>query len=233
MRALGLINARGGSKGVPRKNVRSLAGKPLIAYSIEAGLAASSIARLVVSTEDDEIAKLARCAGAEVPFCRPAELASDSAIQIDVVRHAILALEAEGDRFDLIVILQPTCPTRTPADIDATVQLVIDDPETDSAISVTEVGGYHPKTYYRRDGPDTIVSPIVASDGAGVLRQDFEKVYWRNGAVYVTRADVVMRERSLYGKRTRAHVMPPGRSFNIDSSFDWALTEAWLTRSQA
>ncbi|WP_349371506.1 acylneuraminate cytidylyltransferase family protein [Salinarimonas sp.] len=226
MRTLALVNARGGSKGVPRKNVRPLAGRPLIAWSIEAGLGAARVTSLVVSTDDAEIAEVARASGARVPFTRPADLATDTAIQIDVVRHAVAALEAAGERYDAIVILQPTCPLRRAEDIDGALAL-LEESGADSVISVCDVGGRHPLTCYRADAAGRL-SPLLPSDTRGVLRQQFGQVLWRNGAVYAMRRDVVMNRGSLYGDVTLGYIMPEERSFNIDSLFDWRLTEAYL-----
>lgn len=226
MKVLGLINARGGSKGVPRKNVRKLAGKPLIVWSIEAALSAKRIDSIVVSTDDEEIAAVARAAGARVPFMRPAELATDRALQIDSVRHAVSMLEQVGENYDAIVILQPTCPLRLPLDIDESVS-ILEETEADSVISVCEIGGRHPITCYQRE-PNGEVSPILPADERGVLRQEFGSVFWRNGAIYVVRRDIVMEMGSLYGDRTFGYLMPEDRSFNIDSIFDWNLTEAYL-----
>lgn len=147
MRCLGLINARGGSKGIPGKNIKLLNGRPLIAYSIEAGLAASRISRVVVSTDSTEIAEVARQHGADVPFMRPLGLASDTALQLDAIRHAVSVLEAEGDFYDVIVLLQPTCPLRTYLDVDKAVDLM-EKSAADTVISVMQVHGQHPLTMY-------------------------------------------------------------------------------------
>jgi CMP-N-acetylneuraminic acid synthetase len=226
MRVLGLINARGGSKSVPRKNIKPLLGKPLIVYSIEVGLAAKRIDRLVVSTDDGEIAGIARAAGADVPFLRPAELATDTALQIDAIRHAIASLEAEGDRFDAVAILQPTCPLRLPEDIDGALDMM-ERTQADTVITVCEVQGYHPLTMYTSDAAGRL-SPLFEANRAGVLRQEFPTVLWRNGAIYGIRRDVVMQQGTLYGDRTVGFAMPAERSANIDEPIDWIITEALL-----
>lgn len=226
MRTLALVNARGGSKGVPRKNVRVLAGQPLIAWSIKAALSAARITSVVVSTDDTEIAEVARSYGARVPFSRPDHLASDTALQIDVVRHAVATLEGAGETYDAIVILQPTCPLRRAEDIDGALAL-LEDSGADSVISVCDVGGRHPRTYYLSESGGRL-SPLMSSDHRGVLRQNFEPTFWRNGAIYAMKRDVPMVLGSLYGAVTNGYVMPEERSFNIDSLFDWRLTEAYL-----
>lgn len=226
MRCLGLINARGGSKGIPGKNIKPLLGKPLIVYSIEAGLAARSLARVVVSTDDPQIAQVAKAAGADIPFMRPAELATDKALQIDAIRHALLALEAEGDVYDAVAILQPTCPLRLAEDIDGAVETMVRT-GVDTVISVMEVHGQHPLTMYTADS-DGALSPLLEANRAGVLRQEFPEVLWRNGAVYVIRRDVVVNDRTLYGAKVGGYVMPDERSSNIDEPIDWVITEALL-----
>jgi CMP-N,N'-diacetyllegionaminic acid synthase len=225
-RVLGLINARGGSKGIPRKNIRHLNGKPLIAYAILSGLEATSVDRVVVSTDDREIAGVARDYGADTPFMRPPELASDKALQIDAVRHAIEQLAMDGDNYDVVVILQPTCPLRTAADIDGAISLMRAS-QADTVISVTEVTGQHPLTMYTMES-DGHLSPLLASSRAGVLRQEFRPIWWRNGAIYAINKPVVMKDRSLYGGRVVGYPMPAERSVNIDEPLDWIIAEAML-----
>ncbi|MFN4164158.1 MAG: cytidylyltransferase domain-containing protein [Ferrovibrio sp.] len=226
MRCLGLINARGGSKGIPGKNIKPLLGKPLVAYSIEAGLVATRIDRVVVSTDSPEIAAVARQYGAEVPFMRPAELATDKALQIDAIRHAILKIEESGERYDVVVILQPTCPLRLPEDIDGALALM-EASEADTVISVMEVHGQHPLTMYTED-PDGSLRSLMGANGAGVLRQEFSRVLWRNGAIYAIRRDVIINQNVLYGAKVRGYLMPETRSANIDEPVDWVVTEALL-----
>ncbi|HEX9660078.1 MAG TPA: acylneuraminate cytidylyltransferase family protein, partial [Rhodothermales bacterium] len=157
-RVLAVIPARGGSKGVPRKNLVQLCGRPLIAYTIGAGLSATSVSRLVVSTEDEEIASVARSLGADVPFIRPATLATDTAQSLPVVQHAIQAVEeVEGTPYDVIVMLQPTTPLRTAGDIDSAVALLLES-GADSVVSVVDVGGHHPYRMKRIDDDGRLVN---------------------------------------------------------------------------
>ncbi|MEP6903238.1 MAG: acylneuraminate cytidylyltransferase family protein, partial [Actinomycetota bacterium] len=145
MKVLGLIPARGGSKGVPRKNIRLLNGKPLLAYTAETALQCKTLARVILSTEDAEIADVGRTCGLDVPFMRPLELAQDSTPSLNVVRHALLTLQANGEDFDAICLLQPTNPLRRADDIDACVELLIRT-KADSVISVLPVPHeYNPK----------------------------------------------------------------------------------------
>ncbi|MCI0730285.1 MAG: acylneuraminate cytidylyltransferase family protein, partial [Chloroflexi bacterium] len=138
MRVLGLIPARGGSKGVPRKNIRLLCGKPLLQYTAESALAARRLSRVILSTEDEEIAEVGRRCGLDVPFLRPAELAQDDTAALPVVQHALRWLEAQGEWFDAICFLQPTCPLRRAEDIDACITL-LEERNADTVVSVLAV----------------------------------------------------------------------------------------------
>ncbi|MGB4107338.1 MAG: acylneuraminate cytidylyltransferase family protein [Alphaproteobacteria bacterium] len=221
-----LINARGGSKGVPGKNLKPLAGKPLIAWSIDTAKQSKLIKKTVVSTDSEDIARVATQHGAYAPFLRPADLATDTAKQVDVIIHALKFLESMGERYDYVCILQPTCPLRSVADVDGALGLLTSS-RADSVITVTDVGGRHPRTLYKLHEGDNKLTPYVESSKRGVIRQDFETLYWRTGAVYAMKRDVIMKG-SLYGEDTRGYKVPEERAFNIDTPFDFELTEAWL-----
>lgn len=231
MTTIAVIPARGGSKGVPRKNVRMLAGKPLIAWSIEAALAAPAISRVVVSTEDEEIADVACAFGAETPFVRPPELASDEASTLSVLQHAVRELERQPDAgIDRVVLLQPTSPLRNVADIEATLA-VMGGNDVTSAISVVAVQHAHPmllKTI--RDG---LLVPYMADYPEGARRQDLSPpVYAANGAVYVLSRDTLVREDALLGSRPAPYIMDAERSLDIDTEFDLHLADFLLRRRQ-
>lgn len=221
-----LINARAGSKGLPNKNILPLCDKPLIGYSIECALASEYIDRVVVSTDSQKIADIAASFGAEVPFLRPAELAADNSKQIDAMIHAVKFLEGNGQHYHYICLLQPTCPLRAVEDVDATLKLMHDS-QADSAITLTDVGARHPRTLYKL-GEDKRISPYLCSDKAGVLRQQFEELYWRSGTVYAMRRDILVKQRSLYGEHVVGHIVPENRCFNIDTKFDWDLCESYM-----
>ncbi len=226
MKILGLINARGGSKGIPRKNIKPLNGKPLISWTIDAALESEYISRLVVSTDDEEIANVARTSGADVPFIRPDYLASDKSIQIDSVKHAINFLEESGEFFEYVVILQPTVPLRSTEDIDGSINLLLSN-EVDSVITICDIGGRHPLTCYENIHDDNL-KPLYDSDAKGVLRQEFKEILWRNGAVYAMSRDTIMIKNSLYGDSIMGYRMPEERSFNVDSIFDWNILDSYI-----
>lgn len=226
MRVLGLIPARAGSKGVSRKNVRLLAGRPLVQYSIESALRARRLARVVVTTESSEIAQIARRCGAEVPFTRPEELARDESPMLPVVQHAVRTLEAAGDRFDAICLLQPTCPLRQPEEIDDCIDL-LESSGADSVVSVLEVPArYHPQWVYLTLGDGSLAPATPAPLPA--RRQDLPPAVHRDGSIYVTRRAALLERGSLYGDRMVGNRMNPARSVNIDDEDDWALAERLL-----
>jgi N-acylneuraminate cytidylyltransferase len=210
---LGVITARGGSKGLPGKNILPAAGRPLIAWTIDAALASESIDRLVLSTDDDAIADVARRHGCEVPFRRPAELATDSATSIDVLLHALEQLPP----FDVVVLLQPTSPLRTAQDIDATCALVA--AGAPAAVSVAPVE-QSPYWMYRLGG-DRTLDPILPLPPGVSRRQDLPPVYALNGAVYVADVAWLRQTRTFLTPQTVAHVMPAERSIDIDTAADF------------
>ena len=216
---LGLIPARGGSKGVPRKNVRQLAGKPLIAWTIEAALDAPSLDRVVVSTDDEEIAEIARAHGAEVPFLRPAELARDETADLPVYRHAL----AELGEPDSVAWLRPTAPLRAAEDIEAALGL-LGETGADTVRSVTEAE-HSPYLMGRLDGGRLV--PLLGD--VPERRQLLPLVYRLNGAVDVVRCSSV--GDVLFGGDVRAYVMPAERSVDVETELDLLLAEANLNAS--
>ena len=220
MRVLGLIPARGGSKSIPRKNLVDLGGVPLIQWTIQAALG-SNLERVVVSTDDDEIAEISKSLGAEVPFKRPAELSSDQTLSIDVVLHALDVLEED---FDAVMMLQPTSPFRTSIDIEGAIKII---DGASSVISVVPVEGTHPaRMKFVEDG--VLIDPPFAETIENMPRQELRPMYIRNGAIYLTRISN-LRHRTFKGALSRALIMPKERSINIDTGFDLALARVALS----
>ncbi len=221
-RVLGVITARGGSRGVPRKNLREVGGTPLVALAVAQAAAATSLTRTVVSTEDDEIARTAREAGGDVPFTRPAALAQDTTPTLPVLLHALEQCEQAGDApYTHVCILQPTSPLRLPSDIDRTVAEALV-PGADSAVTVSET--VHPVKLKRIEEGELV--PYVQPELEGVRRQDLgARAYARNGAVYVIRRETLLGGR-LFGDHCRAVVMPRERSIDVNGPADLVLVEA-------
>jgi CMP-N,N'-diacetyllegionaminic acid synthase len=219
---LALITARGGSKGLPRKNVLPLAGKPLIAWSVIAALDAQSVNRVVVSTDDPEIAHAALAAGAEVPFIRPASLATDTATSVDVIFHAL----SECPGYDYFVLLQPTSPLRTTNDIDKACQL-LKNTNSFSCVSICEANESPWNMFLTaKDGQ---IKRLVDNANLGSRRQDYPKVYRLNGAIYIAQTEWFLAEGKLIGERTCGFVMPNERSIDIDDVQDFMKAEKFLS----
>lgn len=220
---LALVTARGGSKGVPRKNVKLLHGRPLIAWTIDAARATKAVPRVVVSTDDEEIARIAVECGAEVPFMRPEEHAGDGSSHIGVLVHAIEWFEAnEGYRPEYILTMQPTSPLRTADDIEAACTIA----ETNDADAVVGVEETHIHPFLvRRIGSDGKLEEFVPTDAGYLRRQDLPPAYAVNGAIFLNRRESLLRDMTFEPKGTYPYVMPPDRSLQIDTPWDWLLIE--------
>jgi CMP-N-acetylneuraminic acid synthetase len=223
-----IIPARGGSKRLPGKNLKLLLGVPLISYGIRAAKDSKYVDRVIVSTDDQQIAEVAKEQGAEVPFMRPAELATDSAPVIPALQHAVAELEKLGEKFDFIVLVQPTVPGVLAEDIDAVIEK-IEEVGTNSAITVCEIVD-RPEWMYRRK-EDTKLIPYAPAQTT--LSQEMEELYRVNGAVYVVKREVLMQENKLIDKSDCASVlMPRERSTDIDTQADFDLAEFLLTKNK-
>jgi CMP-N,N'-diacetyllegionaminic acid synthase len=228
MKTIGIIPARGGSKGVLKKNIKLLNNKPLIAYTIEAALE-SKLDLVIVSTDDSEIATVSEKYGATVPFLRPEHLASDSAKSLPVMQHALAFMEEKlGKTFDAVMMLQPTTPHRTFEDINDSIDL-LEATNADSVISVVDVEGHHPaRMKFIEEGK--LIDPPYCEAYENQPRQELAPMYIRNGAIYLTKREALLAD-SFKGKDCRALVMPDSRSVNIDSVLDFQLAE-FLTQNQ-
>jgi len=231
MKILGIITARGGSKGIPGKNLKLLGGRPLLAYSVEAATD-TPLDRLILSTDDPRIAEAGRALGCEVPFMRPAELARDETPHLPVIQHAVQWMrDHEQYQPDAVVILQPTSPLRSAADIAAAMRM-LELSGADSVVSVNEVSAHaHPMRMLRVDG-DGLATLFATGEPVRKRvnrRQDMPQAWVMNGAIYAFRTGVLFgAEPSLYGDRVVAYPMPPERSISIDSTEDWAEAERAL-----
>ena len=229
LKILAIIPARGGSKGVNRKNIREIHGKPLIAYSIQAAIEARDVLyKTIVSTDDPEIASIARTWEGEVPFLRPSELAGDQVPMVPVIKHAISEVEKRDQvSIDCVLLLQPTAIFRTGEDIRESVRLMLQG-GCDSVISVVQVFSTHP--ILMKKIVEGRLLPYCMEEMEGTRRQDYQPpAYMRNGAIYLSWRANIMEKNSLWGETIRPYIMPEERSINIDSEFDLELAEFILS----
>ena len=225
---LGIVTARGGSKGVPRKNIRLLAGKPLLQYTAEAALASERLTHTILTTDDEEIAEVGRRCGLDVPFMRPAALAEDKTPTLPVLQHAVSQLEAEGKRYDAICLLQPTNPLRQTETIDGCIDLMIQS-QADSVVTMLPVPHeYNPHWVYIQDQDGRF--QLSTGEAQPIpRRQSLPPAYHREGSVYVMRRDVLMEQNSLYGDTLLGYLLEPKMSVNIDTWEDWQIAEERLS----
>ncbi len=222
---LAIIPARGGSKGIPRKNVKPLCGKPMINYTIEAAKECRYIDKVIVSTDDEEIADISMRAGAIVPFNRPEELATDDAKTIDVVLHAIEFYEQKAEHYDIIMVLQPTSPLRTSEDIKRAVEYFIRKGGK-SLVSVSEVTE-HPILMRQFGEKNKLVN--LLDESSTVKRQDMKRYYRVNGAIYINSVNDLNENTSL-NDNEMGYVLPKDHSVDIDEPEDVVLAEYYLSQ---
>jgi CMP-N,N'-diacetyllegionaminic acid synthase len=232
MKVLGVITARAGSKGLPGKNVKLLAGKPLLAYTIEAARASGALDAVILSTEDEQIAELGRQLGCDVPFIRPRDLAQDETPHLPVIQHAVRWMRDRANYSpDAVMILQPTSPLRKPEDIRAAVEL-LDRSGADSVVSASEVPAHaHPMRVLRLDDTGAAVLFVTGDRVRHRInrRQDLPAAWVMNGAIYVCRTYLLFADdASLYGNRVVAYRMPAERGLSIDDARDFAEAERAL-----
>lgn len=227
---LGLIPARGGSKGVPKKNIRMVAGKPLIAYAIECGLKCPSIDRVVVSTDNEEIATIAKQYGAEIPFMRPVEIAADTTPMLPVLQHAVQEIEQESnEKVEFIVLIDSTAPLRIPDDIEQALTICKQE-DCDAVISVNEA---HRNPYFNMVKEENGYARLVCEPDRPVgRRQDAPVVYDVNTVVWIWKRHALMEEQARIPKRTKLYLVPRERSIDIDTEFDFQILEYYFTRAK-
>lgn len=224
MSIFAIIPARGGSKRVPRKNILSLAGKPMIAWTIESALQATGLDRVIVSTDDAEIAEVSRSCGAEAPFLRPVEMASDEAKSTDVVLHVLDWLEQHGESIPtFILLLQPTSPLRTSEDIEAGITLQIEK-KANAVVSVCEAA--HPNSLLKKVGANGELLNFPGENPA-------EPMFQLNGAIYLVSTPVFESEKLFIPSGTYAYIMPRERSLDVDTPWDFHLTDLILRDKHA
>lgn len=231
MKVLGVIPARGGSKGIPRKNIFPIAGKPLIQYSIEEARKSAKLTHCIISTDDDEIAQVARACGGDAPFKRPPHLATDHAQSYEVVIHALEFMEARHKiEYDVIVLLQPTTPLRRSEDIDQAIS-ILENYQADSVVTLCDVGAMHPSRMYYIGGQagTNKMRPLLPEGSSMIPRQELEKVFIRSGDIYAISRASLLANKSLIGIDPYALEIPLERSINIDSWNDLYLFERYVS----
>lgn len=222
---LAIIPARGGSKGLPGKNIKKLNDKPLIAYSIEEALRSQLIDRVMVSTDSEEIAAISKQYGAEIPFIRPAELATDTASSVDVVIHAIEYLKENQNYIpEYVVLLQCTTPFKTSEDIDGTIEKCIKE-NMDAAVSICEA---EVNPYWTVKFEGNKLKDVIPGGNAITARQLLPKAYRLNGGIYVVKTEVFLNERNFMPKHTTGYIMSQERSIDIDTADDFEQCQYWL-----
>lgn len=222
---LAIIPARGGSKRLPGKNILPLAGKPMINWSIEAAKSVASIARVVISTDCEIIANTAKAAGANVPFLRPAGLSSDTSSSVDVVRHALEYFKDIGENFDYVLLLQPTSPLRTSADIQGAIDL-LNVKYADSVISVCECE--HSPLWSNTLDDSLSLENFIPESVKNTRSQDLPQYYRLNGAIYLTKVEQFLQEGVLMSGNSVAYIMDSESSVDIDTKLDFMIAETIL-----
>ncbi len=225
---LALIPARGGSKGVPRKNIKELGGKPLLAYTTEKALASKLISKVVLSTEDEEIMQVGKACGVEVPFKRPEDLAKDQSGSLGVVQHAIEFYEERGEFFDAVILLQATSPFREEGFIDRAIEKFIKS-EADALVSVLPVPHeFNPHWVFEADNNDNL---NIATGEKQIIkrRQDLPKAYFRDGSIYITKTEVI-KQGSFFGDQLTYIESNPDLYVNIDTMQDWKKAEELVSK---
>jgi CMP-N,N'-diacetyllegionaminic acid synthase len=219
MKILAIIPARGGSKRVKRKNIRKINNKPLIAYTIEAAQKSKKISRIVVSTDDLEIAKVSEEFGIKVPFMRPPEFSTDRSNSADLVLHSLEECRRiYNEEYDYIVLLQPTSPFRTSFHIEEAIKMLVNNPNADSLISVNESGHFHPEyLYFSND--EILFRPLIENREIKSY-QEMKKSYIRNGAIYIVKRTYFEKNKSLISKNNLAIQLDEHSSINIDTEID-------------
>ncbi|MBI4650897.1 acylneuraminate cytidylyltransferase family protein [Candidatus Desantisbacteria bacterium] len=223
---LAIIPARGGSKGLPRKNILQLAGKPLIAWTIENAKQSKYIDKIIVSTDDSEIMEISKKYGAEVPFKRPDDLATDKAPSSGVILHAIDFLEKQNDYYDYICLLEPTSPLRKESDLDSAIKKLIDTNNADSLVSLGEVHLEHPDIIKKIEGD--FIKPYLEVKTQITQRQQLNKAYFPYGVAYICKIDVYKETKTFYNTNTAYYEIERWQNYEIDDKWDFYCIEAIL-----
>jgi CMP-N,N'-diacetyllegionaminic acid synthase len=233
MKVLFIIPARGGSKGLSGKNIKLLNNKPLIAYSIEAALSAAAQigdSEVVVSTDSESIAKIAKDFGAKVPFIRPEELSNDTAASIDVMLHALQIMEQEHQQFEHICMVEPTSPQRDGQDLYQAYLKLIHEPEAESIVGVSKTEGGHP--LFLTHLKNGFLDPYANKSYKVYRRQEIDEVYFFEGSMYISKVNALKKRKSFYHEKTLGYEMPKWKAFEIDDATDFLIIERLIQAKQ-
>jgi CMP-N,N'-diacetyllegionaminic acid synthase len=223
---LAIVPARAGSKGLPGKNVKSLLGKPLVGWSIDAGKNSKYIDDLIVSTDSEEIASQSREFGAEVPFIRPSEFSTDTASSIDVILHSVDWLAEHKRNYEIVVLLEPTSPLRETVDIDQAIELMHEHSAT-SVVSICCTESMHPMFMFHLNS-NGILSPFSGNHPNNLRRQDINPIYFIDGTIYCSSIETLKFNRGFYHEKTYGYVVPKWKSLEIDDDDDFVMVEALM-----
>jgi N-acylneuraminate cytidylyltransferase/CMP-N,N'-diacetyllegionaminic acid synthase len=224
-RVLAIVPARKGSKGLPLKNIRRLAGKPLLAWPIAAARASRYVDRVIISTDDQEFADIAVAHGADAPFLRPAELASDTAPSIGFILHAVDTLAEAGDVYDYVVVLEPTSPLTEGSDVDAALERLAA-ADADAIVGVSKLEATHPAFAVRKAGDGSITPYAAATFGEMPRRQDIEPLFVLDGTLYISTVEAARRERAFCHARTIGYETARHKAHEVDDLVDFICIEA-------
>lgn len=226
---LALIPARLESKGLYQKNIKILAGKPLVSWTIEQARLSQYIDDVIVSTDSEEVSEICQKYGAGVPFLRPKELAQDDTDMIDVIQHALKSLQNQNKYYDILVLLQPTSPLRLSTDIDESIDM-FSSKNTKAIVSLCEAGHHD---YWRNTLPeDGCMKGFINKEDVNTHRQQIPTYYRFNGALYVTDCEYLNKQKGFFGEMTYSYIMPQIRSVDIDTEFDFAFAEFLLQKKR-
>jgi len=223
---LAVIPARGGSKGLPGKNIKVINGKPLIAWSIDCALKSKYIDKVIVSTDSNKIASVSKKYKAEVPFLRPKKLSTDKASSIDVIIHCVDWLERKKKFYDLIVLLEPTSPLRDTKDIDKAIELLLKEKKAESIVGVCKVESAHPDFLVKLE--KNFLRPYKENKFKTIRRQDISDLYFFEGSLYISYVESLKKHKTFYHKYTLSYEVPKWKSFELDDITDYYIIEALL-----
>lgn len=224
MQTLGIILARGGSKGIPGKNIKAFCEKPLIAWSIDQGLKSKKIDELIVSTDSKEIADISLQYGAKVPFIRPSHLSEDTSSSIDAIFHAVKFYKDKGYNFEKVILLEPTSPLRDTTDIEKAFEILESNKKAKSIVGIAHVSGAHPDFLVKLDSEKFIT--FYKNDFNFKRRQELEDLFFFEGSLYISYTDTLIERKSFYHNQTMGYVMPKWKAFEIDESEDFIIAES-------